>query len=183
MSTFIMSGAQFTSFINGISASKKKETMFYALGMAAAYQARWFGNFDAPSRAHAVIPSYAKEWFNALEGACREAHENSGVLKDAGWDADKIQEHLDEMVQRTIMIPYADRAALKTAEKEEKEAAKEAKKEAEKDKVYIKQGGNQMELSPEEAAKVMDLIRSMRSGIVGAEGADIQHNALKVVNA
>ena len=173
MSTYAMSGKQFTAFIAGIKAASKKETMFYALGMAAAYQCRWYGNFDAPSRAHSAIPSYAKEWFNALEGACREAHESHGILKDAGWDQDKIQEHLDEMVQRTIMIPYADRDALKAAEKE-----------AKANKVFIMQGTSKMELSADEANAVMDLIRSMRNGTLGAQGSDIQHNnAIKVVNA
>ena len=177
MSTFIMSGAQFTSFINGISAGKKKETLFEGLAMASAYQALRYGNFDAPRRAMAVIPSYAKEWFINLENACKEHAKECKTKKNGncfeGLSPEQVETVVTSIVEDAVMAPYADRAALKAAEKE-------AKKAAEKDKVYITQGDNQMELSADEAAAVLQLIREMRNGVVGA---DIQHNAIKVVNA
>ena len=180
MSTFIMSGAQFTSFINGISASKKKESLFEGLGMASAYQALRYGNFDAPRRAMAVTPAYSKEWFINLENACREHSKECKNKKNGncfeGLSPEQVEVVVTSIVEDAVMAPYADRVALKTAERE-------AKKAAEKNKVYVTQEDNRLELSAEEAKAVLDLIRTMRGGVVGADGADIQHNALKVVNA
>ena len=180
MSNFIMSGAQYTSFIAGIGASKKKETLFEGLAMAAAYQSLRYGNFDAPRRAMAVTPAYAKDWFANLEEACKAHAKECKNKKNGncfeGLSPEQVETVVTGIVEDAVMAPFADRVALKTAEKE-------AKKAAEKDKVFITQGENQMELTPEEASAVLDLIREMRNGVVGAQGADMQHNALKVVNA
>ena len=180
MATFIMSGAQFTSYIAGISASKKKESLFEGLAMAAAYQALRYGNFDAPKRAMAVTPAYAKEWFINLENACREHAKACGTKKNGncfeGLSPEQVEAVVIGIVEDAVMAPYADRVALKTAERE-------AKKAAEKSKVYVTQDDNRLELSADEAAAVMDLIREMRGGVVGAAGSDMQAQALKVVNA
>lgn len=166
MSTYKLNGSQFTAFLKGIKAASKKADKFESLAGTAAYQMRYYGNFDAVSRVKTVIPGYAGAWFDRLEGRIRADHEQHGIWKDSGITADAMDAMLEEYVS-IVMNAFDDREK-ENAEKKEKE-----KKEAEKAKqarCLLVRGEEEVQVTPEEMAELSRHLQRLRDGSLGVKG-------------
>jgi hypothetical protein len=177
MATYKLNGSQFTAFLKGIKAASKKADKFESLAGTAAYQMRYYGNFDAVARVKAVIPGYAGEWFDDLEARIRADHEHHGIWKGSGITADEMDAALEAYVA-IVMDAFNEREKENAAKKAADKAAAEA---AKKSRCLLVRGEEEVEVTPEEMAEISKLLQKLRDGSLGIKGNVLKEgDALKV---